>query len=193
MKQNASITPPVRVGGHSHVTSGQDSGLYRTKHTGLNENTSEWYKHVTVQSICIGEGSRSCLCERVTRPTCAATCFSVVSMAAFLCGEGSSASLVSASDARREVTWRFLKYWTTNTTWKEDERTEWRTGGRMVCVSRGVEQQRASVALMDLVLLEGSELHDGATDCLTQLFTQKHPTTTSVCVCVCHAADRSVK
>lgn len=51
-------------------------------------------------------------------------------------------------------------------------------------VSRGVEEQRASVALMDLVLLEGSELHDGATDCLTQLFTQKHPTTTSVCVCV---------
>lgn len=33
--------------------------------------------------------------------------------------------------------------------------------------SRGVEQQRASVALMDPVLLEGSELHDGATDCLT--------------------------
>lgn len=41
MKQNASITPPVRVGGHSHVTSGKDSGLYRTKPTGLNENTSE--------------------------------------------------------------------------------------------------------------------------------------------------------
>lgn len=51
MKQNASITPPVRVGGHSHVTSGKDSDFYRTKHTGLNENMSELYKHITVQNI----------------------------------------------------------------------------------------------------------------------------------------------
>lgn len=51
--------------------------------------------------------------------------------------------------------------------------------------SRGVEQQRASVALMDLVLLEGSELRDGATDCLTQLFTQNtQPQPLCVCVCV---------
>lgn len=61
---------------------------------------------------------------------------------------------------------------------------------------RSETEESAPVVLMDVVLLEGSELHHGASDSdpafLHKTFNVTQAATSPVCVCVCPAADQSI-